>query len=876
MITLPTFKKRQSTSDAERPPLATTYNPKYDGAALAALVARAEKAAEQLRGLEAVAERAAELGAISDRIAGLEQSLEVAERVKAQLQAVEERASRLSEAHEQSSARISAADAEMTRLHESSGELLAKVNDASGMREQLEQFLAIQPQFAALRRESEATNAQLRELGESLGRLRAVHDDALHAQKHAASRLEGVEQRSQAAVAKVDAVERRAATAQEALDALLRIAGGIPDAQHQLGVLKAIAEQVAQKTAVLEQQGEAVDRAAAQAAEVLSLRPQVESALRRQEEQAHAVTALESKLVAVQTLHTNVLARAEEISAQQRTLEEAEQAAERSLSGMRDEMKSSAERFELENRSLDSVSERIVELRTAQKDCETRLSSLDATARTLAETDARSRGLAEQVSELAEDVERITAQADRLRAVRDDVGGLESALSDMTQRMERVEGLKPDVDSILRDLATLNGTHESIRDGLEQVRLSYEEMTRLRQRQAQTDQWLADADVKLRATRELLGELEHMRPGTEALRDKVAQITASMDALEGRNAMVDTMQRRLGEIDSALAQAQDRGNGLHARMEAAETRFSDLLRQAAEARRVAQTIGSVTASVDAADRRMTSVGAVADALGERAAAFAGLEDRLRVFNQEFEQRQSALEAAAANLAQASAVRREAADAMQQLDELSRTIGGQLGDAQQRTGTLSEMLEELEARIGSLGQVEKRMANFESLLATWDVAQRDAVQGMEQIGSKQATIDAVNAQVKHLFEVAERTAEHVRSISTERREIEDARAVLERTRGELTAATDGMRVFADRKWQVEDIERRLARADALARDIRSSTEALAAQRAVVDRALEGSAALAVQMKQADAVMDALRQECAAAARLRSAMDDARGD
>ncbi|HXE60239.1 MAG TPA: hypothetical protein VN607_06010 [Gemmatimonadaceae bacterium] len=876
MITLPTFKKRQSTSETERPPLATTYNPKYDGAALAALVTRAEKAVEQLQSLESIAERAAELGAMEERIAGLERSLEVSERITAQLHTIEEQAARLTAAHEQSSAKITAADAELARLHESSTDLLAKINDASGMREQLEQFLAIQPQFSALRRESEATNSQLRELGESLGRLRAVHDDVLHAQKHAASRLEGVEQRSQAAVAKVDAVERRAATAQEALDGLLRIAGGIPDAQHQLGVLKAIAEQVAQKTAVLEQQREAVDRAAAQAAEVLSLRPQVESALRRQEEQVQAVTSLEAKLAGVQTLHTTVLARAEEITAQQHTLEEAEQAAQRSLSGMRDEMKSSAERFELENRSLDAVSERIVELRTAQKDCETRLSSLDATARTLAETDARSHALAEQVGDLAEDIERITSQADRLRAVRDDVGGLESSLSDMTQRMERVEALKPDVESILRDLAKLNGTHESIRDGLEQVRLSYEEMTRLRERQAQTDQWLADADVKLRATRELLAELDHMRPGTEALRDKVAQITASMDALEGRAAMLDTMQRRLGEIDSALAQAQDRGTGLNARMEAAETRFSDLLRQAAEARRVAQTIGTVTASVEAADRRMTSVGAVADALGERSAAFSGLEDRLRVFNQEFEQRQTALEAAAANLAQASTVRREAADAMQQLDELSRTIGGQLGDAQQRTGTLSQMLDELEGRLDSLGEVEKRMANFEALLATWDAAQRDAAQGMEQIGSKQATIDAVSAQVKHLFEVAERTAEHVRSISTERREIEDARAVLERTRGELSLATDGMRVFSDRKWQVEDIERRLAKADALARDIRSSTEALAAQRAVVDRALDGSAALALQMKQADAMMEALRQECAAAARLRSAMDDARGD
>lgn len=876
MITLPTFKKRQSTSEAEQPPLATTYNPKYDGAALAALVNRAEKAAEQLRGLESVAERAAELGAMEERVAGLARSLEVAERISEQLKAVEEHAGRLASDHEQTSAKITAADAEVARVHEASAELLAKVNDASGMREQLEQFLAIQPQFTALRRESEATNAQLRELGESLGRLRAVHDDALHAQKHAASRLEGVEQRSQAAVTKVEAVERRAATAQEALDALLRIAGGIPDAQHQLGVLKAIAEQVAQKTAVLEQQRETVERAAAQTTEVLSLRPQVESALRRQEEQAQAVTSLEAKLVSVQSLHTTVLARADEISAQQRTLEEAEQAAQRSLAGLRDEMKSSAERFELENRSLDAVSERIVELRTALKDCESRLTNLDATGRTLAETEAQSRGLAEQVGDLAEDIQRITAQADRLRAVRDDVGGLESNLSDMTQRMERVEGLKPVVESVFHDLATLNGTHESIRDGLEQVRLSYEEMTRLRQRQAQTDQWLADADVKLRATRELLAELDHMRPGTELLRDKLAQVSASMDALEGRATAMDAMQRRLGDIESGLAQAQDRGNGLHARMEAAETRFGDLLRQAAEARRVAQTIGTVAASVEAADRRMTSVGAVADALGERAAAFAGLEDRLRVFNQEFEQRQTALDAAAANLAQASTLRREAADASQQLEELSRTIGGQLGDAQQRTGTLAEMLEELEARVGSLGQVEKRMANFEALLATWDVAQREAAQGMEQIGSKQATIDAVSAQVKHLFEVAERTAEHVRSISAERREIEEARALLERTREQLAAATEGMRVFSDRKWQVEDIERRLARADALARDIRSSTEALAAQRAVVDRALDGSAALAVQMKQADAVMEALRQECAAAARLRSAMDEARGD
>ncbi|HEY7878947.1 MAG TPA: hypothetical protein VIC55_12010, partial [Gemmatimonadaceae bacterium] len=746
----------------------------------------------------------------------------------------------------------------------------------NGMREHLDRFLALEPQFSTLRRDAEGVSAQLRDLGENVGRLRTVHDDALHAQKHAAARLEGIEQRSQVTTTKMEAIERRAATAEEALDTLLRIASGIPDAQHQLGVLKATAEQVAHKIASLEQQRDTVDRAAAQATEVLALRPQLEGAMRRQEEQTQAVNALESKLTTVQSLHTTVLAHADEISAQQKRLEEAEREAERSLTGLRDEMRASAERFELENRSLDSVSERIVELRTGVKDCETRLETLDQSSRTLAEIDARTRTLTTQVASATDDVQTIMAQADRLRAVRDDVGDLERSLSDMTQRMERMESLRPNVDNILRDVSTLNGMHESIRDGLEQVRLSYGEMTRLRERQTETDQWLTDADTKLRGLRELVAELEEMRPSTDALREKVDQLSASMDTIDSRGTMVDALHRRLGELDSTLAQAQDRGDSLRARMDAAETRFTDLLRQAAEARRVAATIGGVTAAADAADRRMASVSGLVDVLGERAKAFDGLDDRMRLFSQDFEQRQTALDAAATHLAQASTVRREAAETVQQLQEVARTIGGQLGDAEHRSASVAASLDALDGRVGALSTVEKRMAGFEELLAAWDVAQREAMLALEQIASKQATLDAVNAQVKHLFEIAERTGEHVRSIASQRHEIEETRLVLDTTREQLASATEAMRTFAERKWQVDDLERRLARADALARDVRSAAEVLTAQRAVVDRVLERSSALAVQMKQADALAESLRTECAAAAQLKAAVDELRND
>lgn len=876
MISLPNFKKRQSGSELERSSLDTSYNPTYDGATLAALVTRAETAVEQLRSLQPVSERAAELGAMEERIAGLEQSLAAIERVAAKLTVIEENADKLTAAQEHTLEQIEAGDAELARAREASAELLGRIDEANGMREHLDRFLELEPQFSNLHRDAEGLGAQLRDLSENVGRLRTVHDDALHAQKHAAARLEGIEQRSQLATTKVEAIERRAASAEEVLDTLLRIASGIPDAQHQLGVLKAMAEQLAQKTASLEQQKDVVDRTATQVTEVLALTPQLDAAVRRHDEHTQALNTLEAKLAGVQSLHTSVLTHADEIAAQQKRLEEAERDAERALSGLRDEMKASAERFELENRSLDAVSERIVELRTGVKDCETRLETLDQSSRTLAEIDGRARTLASQVASVSEDVQTILEQADRLRAVRDDVGDLDRSLTEMMQRMERMESLRPDVENVLRDVSTLNGMHETIRDGLEQVRLSYGEMTRLRERQGETDKWLTDADTKLRGLRELVAAVEQMRPSTDALREKVEQLSAAMDTLDARGAMVDALHRRLGELDSTLAQAQDRGDSLRARMDAAETRFTDLLRQAAEARRVAGTITSVTAAVDAADRRMASVSGLVDVLGERAKAFDGMDDRMRLFAQEFEQRQTALDAAATHLAQASTVRREAAETVQQLEELTRTIGSQLGDAEGRASSLGQTLDELDGRLSTLAAVEKRMANFEELLGRWEAAQREATLALEQIAGKQATLDAVNAQVKHVFEIAERTGEHVRSIAAQRHEIEETRLVLDTTREQLAGATEAMRTFAERKWQVDDLERRLARADALARDVRSAAEVLTAQRAVVDRVLERTAALAVQMKQADAIAEALRTECAAAAQLQAAVEELRRD
>jgi hypothetical protein len=73
-------------------------------------------------------------------------------------------------------------------------------------------------------------------------------------------------------------------------------------------------------------------------------------------------------------------------------------------------------------------------------------------------------------------------------------------------------------------------------------------------------------------------------------------------------------------------------------------------------------------------------------------------------------------------------------------------------------------------------------------------------------------------------------------------------------------------FLERKREVERLEQRLARAEALSRDVRSTVEVISAQRSVIDQVLERSGSLAIQAKHAEGLIDALRAECTLATTL----------
>jgi chromosome segregation ATPase len=850
--------------------VAIDSNGRNVAADLEALVARAEAAANTLRSLAPLLERAAEFDVLRQRCSEVEEHVEGLERVAGQVNSAEQQIERVIKAVNATESRLGHAAEGMDRLQTQMAGLSDKVETALLLREQVDSFLSMQGPLAALKTDADGLRGQLDELAENVARMRTQHDDALTAHRHTTSRLENFDSDFQAARGSLEDVARRVQAVERSLEPINHASTAIPDVQHQLAVLKALADQVAQKTTMLEQEREAIDRAATQIAQLTRMDRELDAWLRRQEEQIRRFGPIEAKLSEVKTIQDKVLSRTEELQATSQKIEDAQQTARQALTDLREQMRKSSEGFELEHRGLHAVSERIADLRNAVKECEQRLAVLDAASQGAAAVQAQVRSVGEQISELSKEVNAIAQEAVRASSLRQDVGRLDGMATELTSRMRRLDEIRPGVEQAMDQLSTLKGTRELLADGLEQMRTAAEEMSRLRASHGETQAWLANADVWTRKVQTQVKELSSLEPTVERIRSEVEQVKGAMAQIESRREQVDEVQRNLVDIGSISSELKDRTEGLKSRVDAAEARFTQLARQAEGAQRLSDAISVVTSSVEDAERRMGMVDDSVRAMESRTQQINQVEERIRLLGQELEQRQGALDKATEHLTRASTLRKEAAEVAQRMEEITRTVTTTLAQAEEQSGDLEQLAGNLETRAVALKYIDGQLSQFEELLAKWESAQSQAAKALEQTLARQAGVEAIEAQVKHVFDLAERTVEDVQTIGSARREIEETRTMLQATQDQFKATEETLKGFESRKRQLDRAEQRLARAEALALGIRATVESLVAQKTVVEHAMESAGALGFQMKQAEALIAALRRERDLACDLKSAV------
>jgi DNA repair exonuclease SbcCD ATPase subunit len=647
------LKGRRRTDDAV---VAVDSSGAHITLTLETLVARAEQAIEQLRALSGVLERSEEMNALRERCEAVEQKVAEMEGTQARIAAAESQIQR-----------VAGAGAEIDQLQGRLGEFGDKIDAALKLREQIEGFLSLEGPIGAVRTDAEGLRKQLDEMGEDVTRMRTQADDALRAHRHSTARLEHFNEEYQTVTSRLDEAARRVQVVERALEPVGQAVTAVPDLQHRLAVLKALADQVAQKSAALEQQREAVDRAATQISQLTRLDRELDAWLRRQEEQIRRFGQIEAKITEVHAVQAKVMGRSEELQQMATQTEEAQQAARQSLNDLREQMRKSSESFELENRGLHAVSERVADLRNAVKECESRFAVLDAASQGTAAVTAQVRSVGEQAGELAAELSRLLEEEKRISSLRQEVGRLDGVAAEVTARMGRIEELRPAIESAVKDLGSLKGTRELMADGLEQMRVAYEEISRLRESHGEVESWLTNTDTWTKKVQGQVKELSGMEPAVERIREEVEQVKGAMVEIEARRETLNDVQRRLGDLGAVSAELKERADALRGRMETAESRFTQLAKQAEEAQLVADTMAEVTGSVSEAEKRMSTVDDSVRGLESRTSQLDELQDRIRLLGQELDQRQGALDKATEHLTRASALRQEAAENQDDMD-----------------------------------------------------------------------------------------------------------------------------------------------------------------------------------------------------------------
>jgi chromosome segregation ATPase len=849
-----------------------------DLAELQQLVSRLDNQRDSLEKLVQHADRSIgqlqRLATLGERVSALERQLSSVEQFVARLGAAEAQLAGLTGNHNKLEAGLTETARGVEQTRTDAAQIAETVHSAMNLKQELSGFLALEGPFRQLRGEMDALQAQSESYRVDLARLRDQHEKTVGHYKAAGSRIESFDADWQRVSRTLTETEHRVAGLEQLMGDMAPVAETVAQTRRQLASARTAADQLGQKVALLEQQRDQVDRATAKLEHLTSLMQRADAGLERQAEIVRVMTDLRTQLDLMTDGHAALHDRTRQVTERLDRIEAGQSSAERTLALLREGLDQNVERLALEGRSVEGVAQRISDLRRSLLEWEERFAALSAGAEAITTAASRADSLSAQVAGLGTELSRVSELGHRARAGLSDLERLEENIAGLTERTCRIEETRPVLDRTVRDLQSLTATGEAIRDSLEQLRTARQELADTRSRVDGTRTWLGDTERHMAALQSDVAGLDRMRTTLDNVRQEVEQLTAAMSVVEARRAVVDEVQRRLTDAAALGASIDERARALAERLVSAEDHLGTLGPRLDEVSRAGNQLVGFGAELREMETRIRSVQGSVSGLEERAKGIATVADRMHELAREVDQRQHALARATEHLDRATTLRQEAAEAAEALAARAREMDEVLEQADDRLESCRSLSGELEARIASLLGLQDRINSFEARLAEWRGAEQQLTQAMEQASMRQATVSALQGEIRALFEVAERTQEDARVVVEAQPQVARTRAELDQLLDRIGDAGGVLRTLEERRRQLDRTEERLAHADTLLTDVRGALEILLAQKAQVDHFLEKATSLSLETRRVEGLLETLREERRITDRIQTSLTDLR--
>jgi chromosome segregation ATPase len=595
-----------------------------------------------------------------------------------------------------------------------------------------------------------------------------------------------------------------------------------------------------------------------------------DAGMERHAELERMLTEVRRQVEAASAGQSGMQERTRALADQLAQLELAQVQAERSLILVRDALEQNAERVATDGRSADSINQRVGELRQSLAESEARLVTLTTNTQSISGAAAKADVLVTQVHQLTIGLQQITDLGGRVGAGLSDLEHMEEVIVGLTERTCRLEEARPLLTETVRDLGSLSATREAIRESLEQLRVARQELSTAHGTVETTRGWLGETERSVVGLRSDVAALDRMRTTLDTVRQEVDQINSAMGVVESRRGMVEDVQRRLSEAATLGASIESRATGLQQRIEAAEDHLGTLVPRLDEVGRAGGQLLQLGADLRDMENRLGQVQGSLVGMEERAQGLEELTERMRALSREIDQRQNALQRATEHLERATTLREEAAAAAALLADQARNMDATLLRSSDRMASLDELATQLDGRAAALATVLDRVTGFEAKLAEWHGVEQQLAIALDQAAGRQVAMTALQGEIRALHQVAERAQDDARAVVDAQPQLARARTELEAVLARLRE-TDGLsRSLEERRRQVDRVEERLSQATVLGAEVRASLETLLAQKAQVDHFLEKAMSLGLEARQAEGLLQALRDERRLSDRVRGAL------
>ena len=794
--------------------------------------ARGDSLEQNLERIDALEKREAELGASQDR---------------------------LTQAHERAFFGADRVEGRVKGLHDRLSSIEEDLTSVAVAKQEIEDIAGPEGALAKVRKQVELAREQALDCGENVAHIREDQAELRNSHENAAARYEKLS----------GGMEALGESTKKAIRDIAKVEGTMQDlekadelsarTERQLLALKTLADNTNQTVASLERHKEAIDRTEAQARGLTNLHWELESRLKDTRAQIKEVKKVNTSIEELRTMSTQVKERSSELRTEQAAIHEENKLLQATMGGLQEEMRRGATRFELEQSGLEAISQRIIALRTGLTEFENRFRALDDTSKAVREAERKVDDVSARASTISAELGRLSEQVELVEGMREGMAQALATASEVEGSLQGIEARRGEVREAVDDLATLRASREEVENTLERLRATRAEIDRMQTAQSETGAWLATTHESTRELRQMVAELDDLSGNVRHMRQNADHVMAVAGDLEARKESFEELEARMSELRRVGSQLDERTSNLLGTLTDADHRLRALVRRADKADEVRVVIEGVSAEVEEAELRMEELGGGVESVAERQEALTTLSQRVNRLMADIEQGREAMTQTTGHFDRVSELRKEAAAAIQTLEDQIRTASEDLKNAEEQAEKVGARAERLEARAGSLRFAEKRITQFEEKLARLDKVEQELDRSIETLTARQESLDQVRDDVQTLFATSQSTLEDVRAISEARDEVQGASETLDAVRAKADTMTKVLANIDQRQLQIQQAEDRLSRADALLMEIRVGLESLASQKAVIDHVIATSGKLTFEAKEAEGLIEALRQE-----------------